>query len=142
MKRFAIASAVFVTLAFSTSLLAAQQTGQAGSKQTEKQPSKEPESIAGKWAMSVQTQNGTTDATLDIKLDGKKVTGTAGSPQGSIPISGEYADGKLKFELTYPTNNGDIQIVFTGALKSDGTLAGTMALPQGDPSPWTASRAK
>jgi hypothetical protein len=142
MKRLVIASAVSLTLAFSTTQLAAQQSGQAGSSQTEKPPSKEPASIAGKWAMSVQTQNGNTDATLDIKVDGKKVTGTAGSPQGTIPINGEYADGKLKFELTYPTGNGDIQIVFTGALKSDGTLAGTMILPQGDPSPWTASRAK
>lgn len=141
MKRLFIASAVCLTLAFSTAHLTAQQSGQAGSSQAQKPDSKEPASIAGKWVMSIETQNGTMDPTLEIKLDGKKVTGTVASPQGSVPINGEYADGKLKFELTYSGGNGDIQIAFSGALKADGTLAGTMAMAQGE-TPWTATRAK
>ena len=140
MKRLFTASVASLALAFSTSL-AAQQSGQTGSGQSEKQESKEAASVAGKWNMSVQTQNGATEAGLEIKLEGKKVTGTVTGPQGSAPIAGEYADGKLKFELTYPTNNGDIQIMFSGALKADGTLAGTMAFQQNE-APWTATRAK
>ena len=47
----------------------------------------------------------------------------------------------LVFSISYTTNNGPVPISFSGALKDDGTLAGTMNYGQGDIA-WTATRQK
>src|SRR5207244_10809845 len=61
-------------------------------------------------------------STVEMKLDGKKVSGTATAPSGEYPFIGEFVDGKLSFTMDYQ----NLKIVFAGALKDDGTLAGTM----------------
>src|SRR5262245_14425912 len=63
-------------------------------QKTETRPAPSP---AGKWNVSVQTAQGGMESTLDMKLDGKKVTGTMASQMGETPIEGEFAEGKLKF---------------------------------------------
>jgi hypothetical protein len=127
-------------LAAATVVLSAQQTTEQP-KQDPKSETKAPPTVAGKWALSVQTQNGTTDAGLDLKVDGKKVTGTIASSQGETTLAGEFADGKLTFSIAYQGNNGEVQLTFTGTLKADGTLAGTIASPGGELA-WTATRPK
>jgi hypothetical protein len=98
-------------------------------------------SIAGKWDMSAETPNGTTAVTLVIKLDGKKVTGTMTGPQGEMPHEGEFVDGKLTTAITIQGNGGQMNITFSGAMKEDGTLAGTFDFGQGAMT-WKATRAK
>ena len=99
-------------------------------------------SIAGKWTLTTVTQNGPLVSTMDLKLDGKKVTGTISSQMGEAGIGGEYADGTLTFSITMQTNNGAIDIAFTGALKDNGTLAGTLNYGGGGALEWTAERVK
>ena len=99
------------------------------------------ESIAGKWDMSAETPQGTTAVTLVIKLDGKKVTGTMASQQGETPLEGEFADGKVKWSIVFQGGGGEMNITFNGALKDDGTLAGTFDFGQGEMK-WSATRAK
>jgi hypothetical protein len=98
-------------------------------------------SIAGKWTMAVETQNGAMNTGLDLKQEDKKITGTISGPQGDAALAGEYADGKLTFNVTVQGNNGEVKLVFVGSLKADGTLAGSMNYGQGDLN-WTATRAK
>jgi len=102
--------------------------------------------VAGKWNVSIDMQGNVMNSGLEIKLDGKKVTGTISGPQGDLqPILGEFADGKLTFSLTVDGQNGPMQIGFAGALKENGTLAGTMdfgAAGQGMQVNWTAERIK
>jgi hypothetical protein len=97
--------------------------------------------IAGKWDLSAETPQGVTAATLVIKLDGKKVTGTMTGPQGELPHEGEYVDGKLTTAITIQGNGGTMNITFTGGLKEDGTMAGTFDFGQGAMN-WKATRAK
>ena len=78
---------------------------------------------------------------MDLKVDGKKVTGTLSSPQGEVAVAGEFADSKLTFSINVQGNGGEMKIDFAGTLKADGTIAGTMAFPQGE-IPWTATRPK
>jgi hypothetical protein len=99
-------------------------------------------SIAGTWTMTTNTQNGPLVSTMDLKLDGTKVSGTIASQMGEAAIGGEYASGKLTFSITMQTNNGAIDIAFTGALKDNGTLAGTLDFGGGGVLEWTAERAK
>ena len=127
-------------LAAATAVISAQQTTEQP-KQDPKSETKLAPTVAGKWALSVHTQNGSTDAGLDLKVEGKKVTGTIASSQGETTLAGEFADGKLTFSIAYQGNNGQIQLTFTGALKADGTLAGTIASQSGELT-WTATRPK
>jgi len=94
-------------------------------------------SIAGKWTMTVNVASADRVSTLDLKLDGPKVSGTCTAPSGEFPIKGELVDGKLTFTMDYQ----NLKLVFTGGLKDDGALAGTMEYGQG-PNDWRAERIK
>jgi hypothetical protein len=99
-------------------------------------------SIAGKWNVVVTTQNGPNTSVLDVKVDGKKVTGTMSSQLGETPVAGEFAEGKLTFAIAFQSANGPVQIAFAGALKDDGTMAGTIDFAGQMQMPWTAERVK
>jgi hypothetical protein len=98
-------------------------------------------SVDGKWALDIQTEQGAMSATLDLTSEGKKVTGTITSPQGDAPLVGEFEDGKLAFGISIETPEGAMAIGFAGAMKDDGTMAGTLSGPFGE-APWTAARVK
>ena len=132
------------TLAFAAVTVAAQGGGQSAppqSKPEQKGEAKAAPTPAGKWNVSVQTQQGEMASTLDLKLDGKKVTGTMASQMGESQVAGEFAEGKLKFSVTVQSNSGGIEVVFNAAFKEDGSLAGTLDYGQG-PANWTATRFK
>ena len=118
----------------------------AAAQQTPAKPDDKPagdaKSVAGKWSMSVETQNGAMASTLDLKLDGKKVTGTIASEMGTNNIIGEFADGKLTFNLSIESPNGTFDIAFSGAIKDDGTMAGTASMGDMGSMNWTAQRVK
>lgn len=97
--------------------------------------------VDGKWTLDISTDMGAMQASLDLKSDGKKVTGTITSPQGDAPLEGEYEDGKLAFGIAIDTPEGAMAIGFAGTMKDDGTLAGTLSGPFGE-APWTAVRVK
>ena len=80
--------------------------------------------------------------TMDLKVDGKKVTGTIVSQMGTSELEGEFADGTLAFNMSVDTPNGSLQIAWTGALKDDGTLSGTASVGDMGQMNWTASRIK
>lgn len=106
-----------------------------------KADAKETPSLTGKWALSIDTGQGIRQATLDLKIDGKKITGSVASEMGEAPITGEFAEGKLVFTLTMQGGSGDVQVGFVASLKEDGTLAGSLDFGQGE-MPWTGSRIK
>jgi len=99
--------------------------------------------ISGKWTLVVMADQNPITSDLEIKLEGKKVTGAVNNAdRGTAPIAGEYADGKLTFSLSMAGQNGPIAVSFTGALKDDGTLAGTMSYGQPPDLSWKAERVK
>lgn len=107
------------------------------------QTAKPSSDISGKWTLVVMADQNPITSDLEIKLDGKKVTGTVNNAdRGTAPITGEFADGKLTFSLTMQGGGSPISVEFTGALKPDGTLAGTMNHGQPPDLNWTAERVK
>ncbi|HYN07529.1 MAG TPA: hypothetical protein VES67_09080 [Vicinamibacterales bacterium] len=103
---------------------------------------KAPASIAGKWNMTVDTQQGSMPVTLVMKLDGKKVTGTVTSQQGETPLEGEFAENKLTFWIKFQGGGGEMNITFNAThKKEDDTLSGTWDFGQGAMN-WKAERAK
>jgi hypothetical protein len=136
-KLIALATLVLATLITG----AAAQQAPEKPKQDSKAEAKAPAGVAVKWILAVETQNGTMTPAMELKVDGKKVTGTLSSQDGEAAVAGEFADNKLTFSINVQRNGGDMKIDFAGTLKADGTLAGTMAFPQGE-IPWTAARPK
>jgi hypothetical protein len=104
-------------------------------------PADKPTTIAGKWNVSIDTGNGEMASVLDLKLDGKKVSGTLTGQQGTMAIDGEFADNKLIFSLTFDGPNGAIGVTFTCTLKDD-VLTGTADAGQMGQFPVRAERAK
>ncbi len=103
-------------------------------------PEQKATTIAGKWDMSIDSDQGSMQSLLEIKLDGKKVTGTISGQQGTFPLEGEFADNKLAFSISFDSPNGSMQVGFTGTLKDD-VLSGALDFGQGQV-PWHATRAK
>jgi hypothetical protein len=98
--------------------------------------------IDGKWNMTVAGPDGNPMPVAAVfKTDGKKLTGSLTSPQGEVPLEGEYTDGKLKFAITIPQDSGPMNIGFAGNLKDDGTLEGVASGPFGELA-WKAERVK
>ena len=97
--------------------------------------------FAGKWNVNVQNPNGAVESTMDLKVDGKKVTGTLQSQMGDAKLEGEIADGKLTFWFSMDANGQTLSITFVGTSQKDGSLAGTLSFGQGDLN-WTATKAK
>ena len=139
MRKFiAIASAATLIFGLPAASVA-QQAGQA-KPEAPKTETKAAPSIVGKWTLAVDPGSGPMSLPMELKLDGKKVTGTIVGPQGEpANLEGEFADGKLAFTLTIP--DGSMSIAFKGAFKEDGSLAGTLSFTEGE-FPWTATRVK
>jgi hypothetical protein len=141
MKLFALAAAF--------ALMAALPAGAAAQDPPKPKPEQKPEqkaqeakpSYAGKWNMSVQTQNGPYPATVEIAFDEKeanKVKGTISSERGTSPIYGEIAEGTLWFAVSL---DGTGELWFKANLQEDGSLAGALDM-QGTQLPFTATRIK
>jgi hypothetical protein len=136
---------VVTILALATSAFAQQASQQDPQKsdppKSDQKADKPLPSIAGKWLLAFQTQQGAMNANMDLKLDGKKVTGTMSSQQGESPITGEFADGKLTFTLSFNSANGAFNLACTATQKPDDTLEGNMDGGQFQ-LPFTATRVK
>ncbi|HEX2444888.1 MAG TPA: hypothetical protein VHJ77_13150 [Vicinamibacterales bacterium] len=94
--------------------------------------------VAGKWTLSVNTPHGDTPMGLELRQDGRKISGTLATPHGEVRLEGELADGKLTLATT---DSDSPQMTLNGALKDDGTMAGYLSSERGDMK-WTAERRK
>jgi hypothetical protein len=110
----------------------------------EKEGGKPAPSPVGKWTLTAEVPNNTMVSTLDLKTDpkdAKKVVGTMVGQAGEIAVQGEFVEQKLTFWISFPTNNGNLDVSFRGAFRQDGSLAGTLDYGQGAVN-WYAVRVK
>ena len=136
------------SLAVAAMFIALGTTANAGQAQGQPPTQAKPEAkteaaspFAGKWNVNVQNPNGTVDSTMDLKVDGKKVTGTLSSQMGDAKLEGEVADAKLTVWFSMDANGQTLNITFVGTVQKDGSLAGTLSFGQGELN-WTATKAK
>ena len=140
---------LIAAIAAATMLLVASAGAEARQAQApppaQAKPEPKPEAtaspFAGKWNVNVQNPNGAIDSTMELKVDGKKVTGTLQSQMGEAKLEGEIADAKLTFWFSMDANGQTLNITFVGTAQKDGSLAGTLSFGQGDLN-WTATKAK
>ena len=140
-KPFVLTIAVLLSASLSAALGAAPRSFQDPQTPPAAKPADKPSTIAGKWNGSVDPGNGPTYFVLELKLDGKKVTGSLTGDYGVSQVDGEFADSKLTFSITVDTPNGALTVAFTSTLKDD-ALTGTADLGQMGSFPFKAERAK
>jgi hypothetical protein len=139
----------FAAMAAAVLFIAAVPSAEARQAQaqppTQAKPEAKPDAtaspFAGKWNVSIQSPNGASEATLDLKVDGKKVAGSIQSQAGEAKLEGEVADAKMTFSFSIDMNGQALNITMIGTSQKDGSLAGTLTFGQGEMS-WTATKAK
>jgi hypothetical protein len=88
--------------------------------------------LSGNWQLSWTAANGEQrQATMQIKQDGKKLSGTFEAPRGSVSLKGTCNGNQISFTVKLPRR----QASFTGTVDGD-KMTGTTE--QG--APWTATR--
>ena len=106
-------------------------------------PKADTASVAGKWTISMANDQGPMSAGMALTQNGAKVAGTFTSDHtGEVPVEGEFANGTLMFAIDVHGDSGaSMHVDFTGKMKDDGTLAGTLKGPMGEMT-WTGTRMK
>ena len=97
--------------------------------------------ITGLWKLTYTTENGLTrEATLDLKLDGDRLSGTLASDRGKAPIeTGKVSGDEISFSLLRKGNGDEITINFSGKVES-GTMKLKMQYGQHQPVDVTGKR--
>ncbi len=76
--------------------------------------------VSGEWAITVNTDGGPIPATLVLKQDGEKVTGSIKSEQGELPLEGTMKEKTLSFAFVYPAPDGsNLTITMSGTVEGD-----------------------
>lgn len=96
---------------------------------------------AGRWDTTFYTNEGPRPATMVLKKDGEKVTGTISSELGEAPIAGTQKGGDLALAISADFGNGPITISMTGRLEGD-VMTGSADIGGQMQMDWGAKRAK
>jgi hypothetical protein len=96
---------------------------------------------AGRWDTTFYSDEGPRAATMLLKKDGEKVTGTINSELGEAPIAGTQKGGDLALAISADFGSGPITIAMTGRLEGD-VMTGTADIGGQMQMDWGAKRAK
>jgi hypothetical protein len=72
--------------------------------------------VTGKWKASYDTQNGPREVIFTLQVADGKLTGTAGSPQGEVPISEGKIDGD---KVSFVVQTDNFKAVISGTVSGD-----------------------
>lgn len=95
---------------------------------------------AGEWRISMTTPQGTTDSTLELKVDGDKVTGQLSNAMGPVGVSGTTADNAVKLTAELNIQNMSLTLAIDGKVTGD-TMDGTVKVGDFGEFPFTGKRA-
>jgi hypothetical protein len=95
---------------------------------------------SGRWEATFQTQQGTIPATMILKKDGDKLSGTISSAQGEAAVSGTQKGPEISLSLTMETSNGPLQVLLTATQKGE-SLSGVADVEGQAQVEWSATRA-
>ena len=94
--------------------------------------------VSGNWSGTLSMGDNQLTLNYTFKQDGEKLTGTVQGPQGD-PITlndGKVQGEKLSFNITVPTQNGEMKIANEGTIKGDDEITLTSKMvgaPEGAP---------
>jgi hypothetical protein len=104
MKRLALLVTLALALNPGSSLLQADAVRQ-----------DKPVDVAGKWALTVETANGTGSPGLELKQDGETLTGTYSSQVfGEQKVTGTIKGSAITFGFKTSFQGSDVTVTYTG----------------------------
>ncbi len=81
---------------------------------------------AGRWALTMNTPQGSMESTLTLQQNGSSLTGVIASQMGSMDISqGTITGNRFSFTISFDTANGSMVITFSGIIQGT-RMTGTM----------------
>jgi FlaG/FlaF family flagellin (archaellin) len=98
-------------------------------------------SVAGKWNVSVQFDQGSGAPTVVFKQDGETLSGTYSGQLGEYPLEGTLKDGKITFRVKVNVQGTELELVYSGTLESETTMKGTVDLGGMGSGTWTGKKA-
>ena len=88
-----------------------------------------PADVAGDWALTVETDNGTTTPRVRLEQNGSDLTGHYSSDAlGEADVTGSISGNDVRFSLEATLQGIPLEVVYTGTVQSDGMLVGRIAL--------------
>ena len=88
-----------------------------------------PADVAGDWALTVETDLGTTTPSVMLEQNGSELTGHYSSETlGEAEVTGSVSANDVMFSLNASAQGFDIEVTYTGTLQDDGTLSGKIGL--------------
>ncbi len=98
-------------------------------------------SVAGKWNLTVQFEQGSGAPTVVFKQDGETLSGTYTGQFGEVPLTGTLKDREIVFRVKVNAQGYEAEFVYSGTLESDTTMKGTVDLAGMASGTWTGKRA-
>ncbi len=88
-----------------------------------------PADVAGDWALTVETDAGTTTPSVVLEQDGADLTGHYSSETlGEADVTGSVSGNEVRFSFSASAQGFDVDVSYTGTLQDDGTLSGQISL--------------
>jgi len=99
-------------------------------------------SVAGKWNLTVQFEQGSGAPTVVFKQDGEALTGTYTGQFGEAPLTGTLKGKDIVFRVKVSAQGYDVEFTYSGTLESETTMKGTVDLGGMASGTWTGKRAE
>jgi hypothetical protein len=97
--------------------------------------------VAGDWALTVETDQGTTTPSVVLEQDGATLTGHYSSETlGEADITGSVDGKAVAFSFGASVQGFDLDVSYTGTLQDDGTLSGEISLGEAGGGTFTGKR--
>lgn len=91
-------------------------------------PQDKPQNVAGTWALTVETAQGTGSPSVTLAQDGEKLTGTYSSQVfGEQKVSGSIKGSAVTFSFTGTVEGTTITVTYAGTVEKD-TMKGKVSL--------------
>tara|TARA_B100000686_G_scaffold31168_1_gene32052 strand:+ start:14967 stop:15308 length:342 start_codon:yes stop_codon:yes gene_type:complete len=88
--------------------------------------------FAGSWTLSVTTDNGVTNPSLNLQQDGVRLTGRYSSEAlGEQNVRGLVDGNDVMIRFNASVQGQSIPVVYRGTLDADGRLTGTIVIADG-----------
>lgn len=102
-----------------------------------------PANVAGKWTITLQTENFTATPALELKQDGEKITGTYTGRYGAFPLAGKVKGNAIEFTFKMTAEGTEVQMSYKGEVATDGqSMKGQAMLSEMGEATWTAKKEK
>ena len=75
--------------------------------------------VSGSYTIAIETPNGNLDATLTMKQDGDKITGSVTSQLGESPIVGTANENDVAFTMTLDRDGQSQVLKYSGKVEGD-----------------------